>query len=66
MNNLGNEPYQTKQGSPFASGAYAPERYTTYGRVMNRMDQAQRYRLLVDGVEVAVDIPARAIQTVVR
>ena len=32
VNNLGNEPYQTKQGSPFASGAYAPERYTTYGR----------------------------------
>ncbi|MBQ5946731.1 TonB-dependent receptor [Massilia sp. ST3] len=32
VNNLGNEPYQTKQGSAFASGAYAPERYTTYGR----------------------------------
>ena len=32
VNNLGNEPYQTRQGSPFASGAYAPERYTTYGR----------------------------------
>ncbi len=31
-NNLNNEPYQTRQGSPFASGAYAPERYTTYGR----------------------------------
>jgi iron complex outermembrane receptor protein len=31
-NNLNNSPYQTKQGSPFASGAYAPERYTTYGR----------------------------------
>jgi iron complex outermembrane receptor protein len=26
------QPYQTKQGSAFASGAYAPERYTTYGR----------------------------------
>ena len=32
VNNLGNQPYQTKQGSAFASGAYAPERYTTYGR----------------------------------
>lgn len=32
VNNLNNQPYQTKQGSPFASGAYAPERYTTYGR----------------------------------
>jgi len=32
VNNLGNEPYQTRQGSPFSSGAYAPERYTTYGR----------------------------------
>jgi iron complex outermembrane receptor protein len=32
VNNLNNSPYQTKQGSPFASGAYAPERYTTYGR----------------------------------
>ena len=31
-NNLHNQPYQTTQGSPFASGAYAPERYTTYGR----------------------------------
>ncbi|OON62778.1 TonB-dependent receptor [Massilia sp. KIM] len=32
VNNLGNEPYETRQGSPFASGANAPERYTTYGR----------------------------------
>jgi iron complex outermembrane receptor protein len=32
VNNLNNQPYQTKQGSAFASGAYAPERYTTYGR----------------------------------
>ncbi len=32
VNNLGNEPYQTRQGSPFASGANAPERYTSYGR----------------------------------
>lgn len=31
-NNLHNQPYQTMQGSPFGSGAYAPERYTTYGR----------------------------------
>jgi iron complex outermembrane receptor protein len=31
-NNLKNAPYQTMQGSPFSSGAYAPERYTTYGR----------------------------------
>jgi iron complex outermembrane receptor protein len=31
-NNLHNQPYQTMQGSPFSSGAYAPERYTTYGR----------------------------------
>jgi iron complex outermembrane receptor protein len=31
-NNLHNQPYQTMQGSTFASGAYAPERYTTYGR----------------------------------
>jgi glucosylceramidase len=34
--------------------------------VMNRGDQAQRYRLIVDGAEVAVDIPAHAIQTAVR
>jgi iron complex outermembrane receptor protein len=34
VNNLNNEPYQTRQGDPFASGAYAPERYTTYGRQM--------------------------------
>ena len=34
--------------------------------VMNRTDAAQRYRLQVDGAEVAVDIPARAIQTVLR
>lgn len=32
--------------------------------VMNRLDAAQRYRLMIDGVETAVDIPARAIQTV--
>jgi iron complex outermembrane receptor protein len=32
VNNVNNEPYQTMQGSPFSSGAYAPERYTTYGR----------------------------------
>ncbi|MFC5549065.1 TonB-dependent receptor [Massilia aerilata] len=31
-NNLHNQPYQTMQGDPFSSGAYAPERYTTYGR----------------------------------
>ena len=34
--------------------------------VMNKTDQAQRYRLVVDGMEVAVDIPAHAIQTAVR
>jgi len=34
--------------------------------VMNRLDAAQRYRLMIDGVETAVDIPARAIQTVLR
>ena len=34
--------------------------------VMNRTDGAQRYRLMIDGVETAVDIPARAIQTVLR
>jgi glucosylceramidase len=34
--------------------------------VMNKTDQAQRYRLIVDGLEVAVDIPAHAIQTAVR
>jgi glucosylceramidase len=32
--------------------------------VMNRSDQPQRYRLFVDGRETAVEIPARAIQTV--
>lgn len=32
--------------------------------VMNRLDAAQRYRLMIDGVETAVEIPARAIQTV--
>ncbi len=32
INNLGNEPYQTKQGDAFSGGSYAPERYTTYGR----------------------------------
>ncbi len=34
--------------------------------VMNRTDQPQRYRLVVDRMETAVDIPAHAIQTVVR
>ncbi len=34
--------------------------------VMNRTDGPQRYRLMIDGVETAVDIPARAIQTVLR
>lgn len=34
--------------------------------VMNRSDAAQRYRLTIDGAETAVDIPARAIQTVLR
>jgi glucosylceramidase len=34
--------------------------------VMNRGDQPQRYRLIVDGNEVSVDIPAHAIQTAVR
>jgi glucosylceramidase len=34
--------------------------------VMNRTDGAQRYRLMIDGVETVVDIPARAIQTVLR
>jgi glucosylceramidase len=33
--------------------------------VMNRSDQPQRYRLFVDRQEVAVEIPARGIQTVV-
>lgn len=32
INNLNNSPYQTRQGDPFSGGAYAPERYTTYGR----------------------------------
>jgi glucosylceramidase len=32
--------------------------------VLNKTDQAQRYRLFVDEKEVAVDIPAHAIQTV--
>jgi glucosylceramidase len=32
--------------------------------VMNKTDQAQRYRLFIDEREVAVDIPAHAIQTV--
>jgi glucosylceramidase len=32
--------------------------------VMNKTDQVQRYRLCTDGREVAVEIPARAIQTV--
>ncbi|MCD2518382.1 glycosyl hydrolase [Massilia sp. G4R7] len=34
--------------------------------VMNRADGPQRYRLMIDGLETAVDIPARAIQTVLR
>jgi glucosylceramidase len=34
--------------------------------VMNRTGQPQRYRLVVDGAEVEVDIPAHAIQTAVR
>jgi glucosylceramidase len=34
--------------------------------VMNRSDVAQRYRLMIDGAETAVEIPARAIQTVLR
>jgi glucosylceramidase len=33
---------------------------------MNKTAQPQRYRLVVDGAEVAVDIPAHAIQTAVR
>ena len=33
--------------------------------VMNRSDEPQRYRLFVDRREVAVEIPARGIQTVV-
>jgi glucosylceramidase len=34
--------------------------------VLNKTDQAQRYRLVIDRVEVPVDIPAHAIQTVLR
>jgi glucosylceramidase len=34
--------------------------------VLNQTDKAQRYRLVVDGAEVEVDIPAHAIQTAVR
>jgi glucosylceramidase len=34
--------------------------------VMNRGEQPVHYRLIVDGAEVAVDIPAHAIQTAVR
>ncbi len=34
--------------------------------VMNKTAQAQKYRLVVDQRELAVDIPARAIQTVVN
>jgi glucosylceramidase len=34
--------------------------------VMNKTDKPQHYRLIVDGAEVAVDIPAHAIQTAVR
>ncbi|QJE03580.1 glycoside hydrolase family 30 protein [Massilia forsythiae] len=33
--------------------------------VLNRTDQAQRYRLQVDRLETTVEIPARALQTVV-
>jgi glucosylceramidase len=33
--------------------------------VMNRTEQAQRYRLFIDKVETTVEIPARAIQTVI-
>jgi glucosylceramidase len=32
--------------------------------VLNQTGQAQRYRLVIDGVETPVDIPAHAIQTV--
>ncbi|MGO4381312.1 glycoside hydrolase family 30 protein [Pseudoduganella sp. RAF53_2] len=34
--------------------------------VMNRSSEPQRYRLAIDGLEVPVEIPAHAIQTVVR
>lgn len=34
--------------------------------VMNKTDKAQKYRLIVDKTEVSVDIPAHAIQTVVK
>jgi glucosylceramidase len=34
--------------------------------VMNKTDQAQKYRLIVDRKEVTVEIPAHAIQTVLR
>ncbi|RYF00111.1 MAG: glycosyl hydrolase, partial [Oxalobacteraceae bacterium] len=34
--------------------------------VLNQTDKAQRYRLVVDGADVEVDIPAHAIQTAVR
>jgi glucosylceramidase len=34
--------------------------------VMNKTAQPQHYRLIVDGAEVEVDIPAHAIQTAVR
>jgi glucosylceramidase len=34
--------------------------------VMNKTDKPQHYRLIVDGAEVVVDIPAHAIQTAVR
>ncbi len=34
--------------------------------VMNKTDLAQRYRLMVDNNEVAMDIPAHAIQTLVK
>jgi glucosylceramidase len=34
--------------------------------VMNGTGQAQRYRLVIDGLDTQVEIPAHAIQTVVR
>jgi len=34
--------------------------------VMNRTGEPQRYRLAIDGLEVLVEIPAHAIQTVMR
>jgi glucosylceramidase len=34
--------------------------------VMNGTAQPQRYRLVIDGLDTQVEIPAHAIQTVVR